>query len=67
MSEERKKLIPLTGSVFSYFYYPDRADPFFVVTANGILEADEMLKEATGIIAEKTSKVGCRIAFKQNH
>ena len=50
---------------FSYFYYPDRQSPFFVIEADGILEADECLKEETGIIAEKTSKVGCKINFDE--
>jgi len=66
MKNECNELNRGTGSVFSYFYYSNREEPFFEVEANGILEADEMLKEATGIIAEKTSKVGCRISFKQH-
>ena len=49
--------------LFSYFYYPNFNDPFFDVEADGILEADEQLRLATGLIAAKTPKVGCKISL----
>jgi len=65
MSEERTNCLEPSGSVFSYFRYPEWDKPFFEVESNGILEADKKLEEATGIIAVKTPNVGCKI-IKQN-
>lgn len=46
-------------SVFSYFDNRDVRHIFLEVEAGGILEADEVLKAETGIVAAKTPGVGC--------
>ena len=61
MSEERTNCLKPSGSVFSYFRYPEWDKPFFEVEADGILEADDKLKAETGIVAAKNPNVGCKI------
>ena len=44
---------------FTYVDYNNKRSVIFTCEANGILEADQKLLEATGIIASKRNDIGC--------
>ena len=47
---------------YTYMDYKDRKKVIFECDAMDILEADELLFKATGIVATKANNIGCAIS-----